>query len=353
MLLRRISRGFVFLTVAVALVAIVGMLGLCLDLGRLHIARSELQTWADAAATAAAYALDGDAAGIRQAAAQALSHPKSWSWETREGVEVRVLFATSADGEYHGEARAPAGASYVRVEAEASVPLYFVPAFGAARQQTLEATATAGQVAVRELREHLAPYSPEAIDTADSNYGFQQGGIYTLRWPPPGGREDPERWCPGDRQAGYASRSPWPQRGLIDLAVPRRGRPAAFLRQAILSDEQAHPVAAGDRIFPGQGDWDAEAAALQERVAQDTDAASITYQEYTESRRGNGRRLVVAPVNDPASDQVAGFAGFFLPASPCGPDDQAPCCAEYVGAALLPGRKAAGPPGAYRVQLVR
>lgn len=67
----RRQQGAVAIVVALALVAMVGFLGLALDLGKLYVAKSELQNGADACALAAARDLTGatplavsEAAGI-------------------------------------------------------------------------------------------------------------------------------------------------------------------------------------------------------------------------------------------------------------------------------------------------
>jgi hypothetical protein len=74
--------------------------------------------------------------------------------------------------------------------------------------------------------------------------------------------------------------------------------------------------------------------ALAMRVQQDSDPLSATYAAYRATRSGNGRRMVVVPINNGAPDfAIAGFAGFFL-LTPGSYDitGNEPACAEYVGA---------------------
>jgi hypothetical protein len=58
---------------------------------------------------------------------------------------------------------------------------------------------------------------------------------------------------------------------------------------------------------------------------------------------------VTVPVNDPATNQVVGFAAFFLPLNPCADSPQYngrrynPCCGEYIGSVTLNGGAAPGP----------
>ena len=315
------ARGFALLTLALSLVVLVGVLGLCLDLARLYIVRNELQAYADAAAIAGAAELDGSPEGLTAAQERAVSQPNRWNFDTAPVEDVLVDFADSASGPWQQSPESAGGLRYARVRVSTSVPLWFLAA-GQARGRTIEAAAAAGQFASNEMAEDLVPYALPASDPARPDFGFAVGGRYALA-------------------------------ELIDLGLlPGRAQPDGFLRQAIVNGEQSHALATGDTIVPVDGDEEAEAAAFEERFSQDTDTRSETYAEYARADVGNGRRLVTAPVRDPQSNRVLGFAGFFLPAPVCGAEPGASCSAEYVGAVLAPGRKAAGPAGVYRVKLV-
>jgi hypothetical protein len=61
------QRGAVAVMVAVAMIALVGFLGLVIDLGRLFVIKAELQNAADACALAAAQELDGNANALTRA----------------------------------------------------------------------------------------------------------------------------------------------------------------------------------------------------------------------------------------------------------------------------------------------
>jgi Flp pilus assembly protein TadG len=60
----RRQRGAVIVTVCLALLFLLGFIGIAVDLGRLFIVRSELQTAMDSCALAAAQELDGVGAAI-------------------------------------------------------------------------------------------------------------------------------------------------------------------------------------------------------------------------------------------------------------------------------------------------
>ena len=60
------ERGFVLVTMAVAAIALIGVLGLAVDLGHMFISKNETQAYCDSAALAAALALDGTTEWDRQ-----------------------------------------------------------------------------------------------------------------------------------------------------------------------------------------------------------------------------------------------------------------------------------------------
>lgn len=66
------QRGAVAVIVGLAIALLVGMVGLVLDLGRLYIAKTELQNAADAAALAGAKELNGSLAGVLSAGVRAI-----------------------------------------------------------------------------------------------------------------------------------------------------------------------------------------------------------------------------------------------------------------------------------------
>jgi hypothetical protein len=301
------------ITVAAALLLLIGVTGLVVDLGRLYIARNELQAAADAAALAAAYELDGTGQGLERAAKVAEANPNRWNFGT-EAPEFVVRFATASGGPYTEEAPPPAAVRFLQVRARATVATYFVPATTA--YQKLEAVAAAGQTPASELADQWVPYAPDAVDPEDPEYGFRAGRQYPLR--------------------------------LLDIGAGVGPHYLDAVRRAIVNGVDGLPLVAGQRLEFAEPDWETEAGALDERLAQDTDTAAVAYAEYG----GNSRRFLILPVNDPATHTMLGFAGFFLRAGACGDRAPGPCTAEYVGAAVLPGRKGAGPPGAYRVALL-
>src|ERR1700692_2221457 len=61
------ERGFVLITMAIAAVALIGILGMAVDVGRMFIAKNETQAYCDSAALAATLKLNGGSSGITAA----------------------------------------------------------------------------------------------------------------------------------------------------------------------------------------------------------------------------------------------------------------------------------------------
>ncbi|MFB3828869.1 MAG: pilus assembly protein TadG-related protein [Bryobacteraceae bacterium] len=345
------TRGFVLLTTAAALIAALLAAGLALDVARLFIARSELQVFTDEAALYAAFQLDGSAAGLERARQALATGPGNganrWMFATQPVHNATGAFAASAAGPFEAAPASAAGYRFVRVRVTSSIPLYFLPLLpGLASSQQVSAVSTAGQTMQPGLGEGLAPFSPDAHNPSDPNFGFTPGQRYTLRWPPPGQREKPGNQCSGD--VGFLPAGGSADRGYIDVG---QGSGSSAAREAIVNNSffLPNPLTVGSvlTMFTGQ---DSVTEAMEQRILQDTDRTAATYAAYA----GNGRRLLLVAVNNHADPAyVSGFAVFFLPLAPCGDKNTAPCCAEYVGAAVEGGTgRGAGGPGLYSVRMV-
>jgi hypothetical protein len=386
----RRKRGFVLVILAVCLLVLIGMLGLATDLGRLYIAKNELQTFADAAAGAASQELDGTDEGIDRARQVAITYPNRWNFGSQVVAGATVTFSKSPDtGFVANPPSPPKDYKYVRVEAQGTLPLYFLSVFLGGQSQmapaaylmffqlrtaSVTADSAAGQFKVTQFVDNLLPYSPDAhLDPGRppvTNPGFSEpdpfnfviGKRYTMRWPPPGQRDKPGKWCEGDRDANFVSPDPSSERGFIDIGKVAGSGGSSYIRQAIISNVQTHPLAIGEPVVHVSGNRGTESDALRERTNQDTDSYSANWTEYqnntTGSRRvGNGRRVVFMPVNNPFDgDRMVDFAAFLLPVDTevCGTSNTAPCCAEYLGPGLLFGRTpATETAGVYRTRLLR
>src|SRR5437660_8997002 len=92
------ERGFVLIATAFGLIAMLGVAGLSVDLGRMYIAKNELMAYSDAASIAAALQLDGTPAGITRAhnAAAGIGtgpHAMGWDFAAKPITGATLQFA--------------------------------------------------------------------------------------------------------------------------------------------------------------------------------------------------------------------------------------------------------------------
>jgi Flp pilus assembly protein TadG len=345
------QKGFTLLTTGVCLVALIGMLGLAADVGRLYIVRNEIQAYVDATALTAALELDGTAAGITRAASSVASSTNRWNMGTLPFAGTQTDFSASATGPWEANPIPAAGYRFVRIRATATLPLHFMPVVASSNSSTVNATAVAGQVQKTNFGEGLLPFSPFPHNAADPNFGYTVGEVYTLRW-----GSNPKTGpnvCPGDNQQQWvdkAEEGAASERGYIEETG------SSVIRAAIEQNYQTRPLDIGDTVEMTGGNKQTQRDSLITRVLQDTDPTSATYAQYESGGAGNGRRLVVAPINTWYPDyRIVGFAAFFLlrPSEyPQGGNKS--FCAEYVGPFVQGSRhQGAGGAGAYVVRLVQ
>ncbi len=341
------------MTTAACSIGMIAMLGLCVDLGRMYITRNEVQAYTDAAAMRAAVELDGTLTGLQAARNAVAASPNRWSMGTTTFSGTVVQFATAQTGPWAANPGSATNVLFVRVYATTDPALYFIPIVTGSSRGQINGVAIAGQVPKTTFREGEFPFSPLAHDPADPDYGLTVGGHYTLRW-----AASPmlhhHNVCPGDdiQTVIDTANATGQERGFIEQTS------ADIIRQTIESDYQTRVVSIGDTVTMTGGAKQTQQDAIVNRVRQDTDPTSATYADYVANNTGNGRRMVVVPVNTWNPDyRVVGFAAFFLlPA-----DDYLSAsggnkafCAEYIGPYVQGGRrKGGGSPGAYVVRLLQ
>ncbi len=103
------ERGFVLVTMAVAAIALIGVLGLAVDLGHMFISKNETQAYCDSAALAAALVLDGTTSGITNAKAAVTSSTNAWNFSTASVSSPTVTFATALAGPWQSNPSPAAG----------------------------------------------------------------------------------------------------------------------------------------------------------------------------------------------------------------------------------------------------
>jgi hypothetical protein len=330
-----------------------GMLGLSVDLGRMYIARNEAQAYADSAAMSAAVELDGSLAGLQRARDAVMSSTNRWHLGTAAFAGTQTQFSTAKTGPWAANPASAAGILFVRVWATTNPPLYFLPIAVSPQRAQVNAAAVAGQVPRTRFREGSFPFSPIAHDDNDPNYGLTPNQVYTLRW-----ASSPrlhQRVCDGDDDQRIIdlANAAGEERGYIEETS------ASNIREAIEGDYQTRPLAVGETVAMTGGSKQTQQDSIVNRVGQDTDSVSRTYDEYVAAGTGNGRRLVVVPINTWRPDyRVVGFATFFLLESSvyqAANGGNKPFCGEFVQAGYVEGshHQGAGGTGGYVVRLVQ
>jgi len=368
------ERGFALLATGVGLLAIVGVAGITVDLGRMYIAKNELMAYTDAASIAAAVQLDGTPAGITRAqnAGAAMGtgpHAMGWDFASKQITGATYQFAKGlsatpnvADPDtWDSNPPSPADYRFVKVTASANVPLTFMQAFrilqggGNSATAVTNASSVAAQALITSFPAGLLPFSPIGPDNIPDNFGLTAGRQYTLRYP--AGVLRNQDVCAGDSGATYWQSLPAQDRGFWG------DNSASVIRGEVVNDTQITAINIGGPVPMVGGAKNTEGTALDARVTEDSDPNSETYVDYTALGTGNGRRIVGVPINGgPPNFTAVGIGMFFLQPTPnyqsIGGNQS--ICAEYVGpyveGSMHPGAgatAATGSTGGYIVRLIQ
>jgi uncharacterized membrane protein len=117
---------------AVSAVALVAIMGLTLDIGRMYIVKNEAQAFADAGALMAAKQLNGASNGILTQSQLLAVNPNRYDVGSREfdATNVVLEYAKAEAGPWLAPEAAqssPSGLNFVRVTANPAATLYFLP----------------------------------------------------------------------------------------------------------------------------------------------------------------------------------------------------------------------------------
>ncbi|MGH9930323.1 MAG: pilus assembly protein TadG-related protein [Pyrinomonadaceae bacterium] len=143
---RSTQRGSVMIMTAILMFVIILAVGLCIDVARVYMARTELQNAADAAALAAARELNSGASGIQDAVTRATTIVNNFGFNRAAVTIPTVEFAVNLNGTYVSSATAqanPANIRFVRVttQSAATTMLFSARALGANHNESRSATA--------------------------------------------------------------------------------------------------------------------------------------------------------------------------------------------------------------------
>ena len=370
------KRGFVLVTMAISAIALIGMLGLAVDVGRMFIAKNETQNYCDSAALAAALALDGTTTGITAAQNAVTNSANAWNLNTTTVKNPTVTFATSLSGPFLANPSPAAGYNVARVSATVAMQLYFIPVLVAQSTTNVASSATAAQVALTSIPRGLAPYSSVSTNTTGPNFGMIVGNSYDIHWPQFNSHRsgcDPStpdacfnsHPCAGDTGASMTA-------VVANWGDSNSGfwgsNSNSVITQEVLDLIQIQQLAVGTNIDPilTNGTKQSEAKILDQRVSQDVNTtADITVADYLAGAH-NGQRLLAVPVvdpTDPNTTTVIGYGVFLLMANGPGTstyykdktDGNDPYCALYAGTLNVgsTGPGTGGTTGGSQVKLVQ
>jgi len=374
------ERGFVLITMAVAAVALVAVLGLAVDVGRMFIAKNETQAFCDSAALAAALVLDGTVTGITNAKNAVTNSTNTWNLGTTKVNSPTVTFATALAGPYVASPNPATGYLFARVAATAPVSLYFIPVVANETSQNVNSSATAAQVAITSFPEGLSPYTAvSTINDPPNNFGLIIGTSYDIQWPANNGSGYLRPPCAGDLASPATMAAVTANWSSANSGYWGATSNSTIEQEIVDLNAQTIPVGVGDNIEPvlTNGQKQSQAGYLDERVNQDVnftdntpgviDPSSNKYPSGTYfGDNHNGRRLLPVPIvdpTDPTHTTVLGF-GQFLLLSNGNPSDyykkntngNDPFCAIYAGPyciACTSTGAGGGSTGAMRVKLVQ
>lgn len=128
---------------------LMAVIGLAFDLGRVYIARNEVQVFVDAASLAAAQQIDGTAAGLDRARGAVRRLPNRWNLGTEPFQGVQVEFSPDSEHWYTQPKDADA-VHFVSVTApDNHLEILFLRAVGGPESFTVPARAVAAINPVR------------------------------------------------------------------------------------------------------------------------------------------------------------------------------------------------------------
>ena len=140
------ERGSVMIMTAILMAGIILAVGLCIDVARIYMVRTELQNAADAAALAASRELNSGASGIQDAVTRATTIVNNYGFNRAAVNIVNVEFGVNLEGAYVDAETAeanPDNIRFVRVTTQTSATpmLFSASVLGASHGESRNATA--------------------------------------------------------------------------------------------------------------------------------------------------------------------------------------------------------------------
>ena len=308
------ERGYVLITMAVAAVALIGALGMAVDVGRAFIAKNETQAFCDEASMAAVLKLDGTSTGISNAKTAVANSTNAWNMDTTKVANPTVDFATSATGPWSANPSPATGYTFARVQATVGLPFYFAPVVTGSLTQNVYSVSIAAQIPITSFSRGLAPYTVVSTTPAAANFGLVLGSWYDMQWPNQNtANQFNGKACPGDPPATLAAvQANWSS----STNGYWGANASSAIYQEVIDNTQIAPISISENILSimTPGNKKVQAIALDTRVQEDLDYSDNDLTAYINAVH-NGRRLIALPIVDPTSTTnttVLGFAAFLL-----------------------------------------
>lgn len=354
--------GAVLIILAITLVALLGIIGLAIDIGHAYVNKSQLQNIADACALAGASALNETAAGIVEAQSRATDSGSNLNNKfefNRKPLAIDnswVTYSISLNGPWVSGATAqglPAGIKFVKVAIPAtqqSDVIFGSLIPGVSNVINLGAEAVAGRAAQNQACEGVldpfaVPPGPNGgLGDPTGNFGYVPGHVYEVRF------------SPGSSGKNCSSTFPLTSTtGNFGFADPDGCGPnVTCLRNALLDPNPGGncvqiSVEALDTTTGNMGN--AALKAMQDRFDQDTNSATYTtlaaYNSGYVNSATNGRRIVMVSMTDgyvppghSGQYNVEGFGCFFMADRPDASPPSSAICLMYVGNCGIVGPQA-------------
>ncbi|HBY60211.1 MAG TPA: hypothetical protein DEH78_10335, partial [Solibacterales bacterium] len=172
------QRGYVLVATSVSAIVLVSGMGVAIDMGKMYIAKSELQAFVDSASVSAALELDGTSAGIARAKAAAAATGLKWNFNSTTTSAPTVEFAANGAGPWAVTPSNASGHRWARVTSTQQVKMFFLPVLVKKYQTPVQSRSVAAQVAKTIWREGLFPFSPYAHNATPPDFGLQRGDHY-------------------------------------------------------------------------------------------------------------------------------------------------------------------------------
>jgi Flp pilus assembly protein TadG len=222
---RKSERGSVLVIASAAMVAVLLAVGLAVDISHFYLAKAELQNAADAAALAAASAINSNASGVAEGTRRAIQAMNKYDFNKTnvQFTSDNVVWAANLDGPYlNGPAASAPGVvdtiRFVQVTSEQSPVSISFASIVLGNNKNMSATATAG---LSVPLNNFCGFIPLSVLIDDDLTKLVPGQTYTIRAPAgstvsPGDYQILSVLGPGGVDVGFGTRYKYQRKHYLD-----------------------------------------------------------------------------------------------------------------------------------------